>query len=578
MEKNSETLEGKLNSSHKVKKLYKNVMKKFSLQNRLLALFISLLIISILAVGIGSYVKAKDMMMSSIDNRLVREAELMGHIADNLKFTYVSDDEYFEQQLNANIRSQRENLQDDGISSEYFYITNDEITPFKVSNESIPSIPESIVGTITETKNGIIHETINKEEFTLSFQEMDEISGTYVLLVPTESYMGQVKEVALFTIAIISASIIISIIVLILFVRSLTKPLTVLRQKMKEVRKGNLNHSAPIMTTLPEITSLDKSYHAMIGHMRSVLNELRETTINLEQTGGELQGSSDETLSTSRQLIESIHVVKQGAEQTASSSENSAESFKSMKQKTEKMIKNMDIVFSSSVDMNHSAKRGDKQMTELITTVSTFEKDFEHLTTTINEVQHYSFSITKLVGLIQGIAEQTKLLSLNATIEAARAGESGKGFAVVANEVGKLAEQSSSAAEQIVQSISNMETITTNATQEFGQMLEKTKTTLKTSIDSKFSIDKLMQEISEVSDKLQGLQVELKDLESILPELEQTAVSFSSVSQETLASAEQMLLSSEDQIQQVENTHEIGLKLTDISNSLSKNTRRFKIN
>ena len=50
-----------------------------------------------------------------------------------------------------------------------------------------------------------------------------------------------------------------------------------------------------------------------------------------------------------------------------------------------------------------------------------------------------------MAGLIQAVADQTKLLALNATIEAARAGEAGKGFGVVANEVKDLAAQTAAA-------------------------------------------------------------------------------------------------------------------------------------
>nr|WP_144540067.1 methyl-accepting chemotaxis protein [Cytobacillus oceanisediminis] len=549
---------------------------RLNLGTRLFVLFFSLLLFTIAALGSSSYIKTKEMALETIENRLVREAELMGYIAENLKFVYISDENYFMQQLEASVRSQQKKLLSDGISSDFFYITEKEIAPFKVSKNSAATFPEDIVNKITKMKDGVIHEQMDGTEYTVAFQEMEEISGIYVLLIPTKSYMGDVRAIGYFIMAAIAVSLIAATVIIILFVRKITKPLNQLRNTMKEVRDGNLQNSSEIHTTIPEITSLHKSYNSMIEQMRKILGELTETTKELKHTGNELEDSSLSSLSSSQQLVSAINLVKMGAEQTAASSENSVTSFKEMKHKLEEMFLNMDSVNSSSAAMNMSAKSGESNMGKLITAIQSFGADFEKLTITIRQVKDHSLSINHLVGLVKGIAEQTKLLSLNASIEAARAGEAGKGFAVVAGEVRNLAEQSASAAEEITHAIRNMESITVNASEEFNQIYIKIKENLVMASESKHTFDELMNEISVVSGKLQSMQSELENLEQLLPHLEQGADQFSSVSQETLASAEEMLASSVIQSKQMENTNEIGIKLNLLANSLSEMTGQYK--
>ncbi|WP_432828126.1 methyl-accepting chemotaxis protein [Dactylosporangium sp. CA-092794] len=75
--------------------------------------------------------------------------------------------------------------------------------------------------------------------------------------------------------------------------------------------------------------------------------------------------------------------------------------------------------------------------------------DSGHARGVIGELESAISDIATVAGLIQAVADQTKLLALNATIEAARAGEAGKGFGVVASEVKDLAAQTAAATARI---------------------------------------------------------------------------------------------------------------------------------
>jgi len=84
--------------------------------------------------------------------------------------------------------------------------------------------------------------------------------------------------------------------------------------------------------------------------------------------------------------------------------------------------------------------RGDAQRTR---------KAMAALQARMEALQSKTREIRRVVGMVENVAYQTRLLSLNASVEAARAGPAGKGFGVVAQEVRELARRSEDAAQKI---------------------------------------------------------------------------------------------------------------------------------
>lgn len=550
---------------------------RFTLRDRLLILSILLLTFSISAVGISSYTKAKDILIENVEKRLERESESISYVVRNLKFVYVSDEVYFKQQVEMSISEQKRQLELHGFTPDFFYLTDGAIHPFKVSNNSNIPFSDTLMNRIAEDANGVFHETIDGIDYTVTVRDMPEIQGRYILMVPTSSYLGPVYGMAEFTLIISGISLAASILLIILFVRSLTKPLMRLREIMSDVRKGNLKQALTIKSTVPEISSLVLSFSTMLEQMRGMITEVNDMTNDLNQTGGTLSEASDEALTHSKQLIHSIQVVKESAEQAATGSNTGMHSFREMLKQNEALIENMDHIFVTSEGMNLSAQHGESSLKLLIDTFHTYERDFSHMAETFNEVKKQAFSISHQVELIQNVTKQTSLLALNASIEAARAGEAGRGFSVVANEIRKLAVQSQSATELITESIHQMGKVTLRATDTFDHMIAKLKDNVRTANESKVSLDQLMMDIGRVSERIKGVQGDLQALKAVLPELQQVIMNFSVVSKETYISSEHMLAASEDQIVQMERTHEIGLQLRNLSNSLAKMTSQFNV-
>lgn len=102
------------------------------------------------------------------------------------------------------------------------------------------------------------------------------------------------------------------------------------------------------------------------------------------------------------------------------------------------------------------AEDGSRSVTKAISAMDVISEKMKKSNEVVKALGSQSEKVGSIVDTIFDISQQTNLLALNAAIEAAHAGEAGKGFAVVAEEVRKLAEESTKAAQNISSMIASI--------------------------------------------------------------------------------------------------------------------------
>jgi methyl-accepting chemotaxis protein len=202
-----------------------------------------------------------------------------------------------------------------------------------------------------------------------------------------------------------------------------------------------------------ELEQLARAMDSMAAKLRGVVVSVVNEASQIGNSATDFSAMSEELAASSGQISTAMVKIASSAEQQVRGMEKADALLLSLRQiaETNATASARMVELGGRIRELAARHRGD------VASAGQTLLDVQEIVATsarqVQELTRLSEPITAFIDLIRQISSQTNLLALNAAIEAARAGEHGRGFAVVAEEVRRLADSSSSAAEEVAKTV-----------------------------------------------------------------------------------------------------------------------------
>lgn len=322
----------------------------------------------------------------------------------------------------------------------------------------------------------------------------------------------------------------------------------------------------------------------MIIHIKSSTSSLTDSLSGLSAVSSQMSGATTEMSTQSTTVAGAAEEISAGIETLASSNSEMNANVHSISATATQVSDNMKGISSSMDQLEDSIKKvsdrsGHAQeiAKQAITTAARSTEKMNELDMSANKIGEFS-------QIIKEIAQQTNLLALNANIEAASAGEAGKGFAVVANEIKELANQSSRSAEDISETISEIQKNTETSVHSM-----KDVTTIISTIDQSTSeifdlskegsknVNLIVNNVKESTTGIEEVSSLIKEISSATDSAAKTSEEFTLSSGEISKNMQELNRVVSDTANGVNQVHSQANALSEVSEKLQMMVEKFKL-